>query len=395
MKIFLSYASEDRPRADAVRHALAAQDHDVFFDREDLLPGEAYDARIRDAIHRSDLFIILLTPNALDAGSYTLNEVALAQSTWSNPSGRVLPVLLDPVSFDSIPTYLKAVTLLETPGNVPAAVADAVHRLAVARRRRLMWKIAASAAALLLVSVVGWMIATSERDDVGKDGAPLVRIPAGKVIMGDGEWAPLREVYVDEFYIDQLEVTAARYDKFLRAMAGLNPPEGWDDLDLQRDGDLPVVGISWTDADAYCRWAGRRLPTEAEWERAARSDDARPFPWGEDPPTPERAVFGRDADGSYEGGLDRVGQRPAGVSAFGVHDLAGNAFEWVADWYTESFLFDDVRNPKGPENGMGRVIRGSGWREPAERMESSRRFFAPADQRLDDVGFRCASDVGR
>lgn len=393
MKIFLSYASQDRAYADAVRHALAAQDHDVFFDREDLAPGEAFDARIRDAIQRSDLFIVLLSPNTLDAGSYTLNEIALAQSKWSNPSGRVLPVLLERLPLDSIPAYLKAVTLLETPGNVPAAVTDAVYRLAFARRRRILLKIAAGVAALVVVSVAGWILATRERSNVGRDGAPLVKIPAGRVVMGDDVWAPLREVYVDEFYLDQLEITTSRYDKFLRATGALSPPDYWEEVDLKRDADLPVIGVSWTDADAYCRWIGRRLPTEAEWERAARSDDARPFPWGEQEPSQDRANFAKSATGAYAGGLDTVGAHPAGISPFGVHDLAGNVSEWVADWYAESFSVDDVRNPKGPGSGAGRVIRGSGWHDPAERLESSRRYHAPPDQRLDDLGFRCARDV--
>ena len=393
MKIFLSYASQDRVRADSVRHALAVQDHDVFFDREDLPPGEAFDARIRDAIASSDLFIVLLSPNTLDAGSYTLNEIALAQSAWSNPTGRVLPVLLEPVAFDSIPAYLKAVTLLETPGNVPAAVVDSVQRLAYARRRRMLGGIAAGFGALLAVSVIAWVLATRERAEVGKDGAPLVKIPAGRVVMGDGDWSPLREVYVDEFYLDQLEITTSRYGEFLRATGSLNPPDHWDELDLGRGGELPVVGVAWTDADAYCRWAGRRLPSEAEWERAARGDDARPYPWGETEPTEDRASFGRSAASPYDGGLDAVGKHPAGISPFGAHDLAGNVSEWVADWFAESFSVDDVRNPKGPESGAGKVIRGGGWYDPAERLQASRRFYEQREQRSDDLGFRCARDV--
>jgi formylglycine-generating enzyme required for sulfatase activity len=219
----------------------------------------------------------------------------------------------------------------------------------------------------------------------------LVRIAAGVFTMGDGEWTPQHEVYVGAFYLEQTEVTTERYAQFLRANGSLALPDDWDQVNAQLHAALPVVGVSWNDAQAYCRWAGRRLPTEAEWEKAARGD-GRLYPWGNTEPRAELATFARDAEAPYQGGLTPVGSHPAGRSANGVDDLAGNVAEWVNDWYSEGFSRDDVRDPRGPPQGTQKVIRGAGWRDPLERLPATRRFFAGAEQRADDVGFRCAKD---
>src|SRR6185295_14461945 len=112
MRIFLSYASEDRARIEPIRYALAEQGHDIFYDREDLKPGDAYDSRIRAAIERSDLFICFLTPYTIDDGSYTLNELSVVERMWPRADGRVLPVILTEVPREAIPAYLRSVTWL-------------------------------------------------------------------------------------------------------------------------------------------------------------------------------------------------------------------------------------------------------------------------------------------
>jgi hypothetical protein len=120
MRIFLSYASEDRAPADAVRLALQDDGHDVFFDREDLPPGGEFHTRIRRGIEKSDLVIFLVSPKTLDSGSYTLTEISIAEKAWPKPDDRILPVLLEHVKTQDLPPYLSSVTFLETQGNIPA-----------------------------------------------------------------------------------------------------------------------------------------------------------------------------------------------------------------------------------------------------------------------------------
>jgi formylglycine-generating enzyme required for sulfatase activity len=393
MKIFLSYASEDRATAESISLALTEQGHDVFFDRKALPAGDEFHARIRRAIETSDLFIFLASAHAIDAGSYTLNELDIAARTWRSPAGRVLPVLIDGTDVKALPSYLTSVTVLETGGNVVAMVVDAVYRLARARRRALLTKAAlAIATVAVLVSAAGvyWHMRADADEITGKDGAPAIRVPAGVFIMGDDENSPRREVYTDAFYIDKFEVTVGRYSRFLKATGSVSPPEGWDEADVQRAAELPVIGVSWNDAQAYCRWAGKRLPTEAEWEKAARGTDGRLYPWGNETPDVERTNSGNSSPKAYDGGLSPVGSHPSGSSPFGVHDMAGNAAEWVSDWYAESFPRGDTRNPHGPATGDKKVIRGGGRFDAGDRIAATRRYFASPDERLQDVGFRCA-----
>jgi formylglycine-generating enzyme required for sulfatase activity len=393
VRIFLSYASPDRALIDPVRYALAEQRHDIFFDREDLQPGEGFDSRIRRAIERCELFVCFITPNTVDAGSYTLSELAIAQRVWPHPAGHVLPVMLAPVAIEQIPAYLKSVTLLEPIGNVPASVADAVHQIARQRRRQRVRRIASWTLAILVPVALTFYWATHRPAANSKDGAPSVPIAAGVFTMGDDEFSPQREVYVSAFDIDQFEVTNARYAKFMSENGSVAPPDYWERVSPDSHGQLPVVGVSWHDANSYCRWAGKRLPTEAEWEKAARNGDARVYPWGNDEPRANLATYARTVEHAYDGGVTPVGSHASGRSLDGVHDLAGNASEWVGDWYSESFRSDDVRDPSGPTDGVDKVIRGSGWRDPAERLHSARRYHASAATRADDLGFRCAKSA--
>lgn len=395
MRVFLSYASQDREAARAIERDLTEQGHDVFFDRDDLPPGEEYHARIRSAIARSHLLVFLISPDAVDPGSYTLTEIDIAEQSWKRASGRLLPVVLRATPLESLPHFVRSVTLLEPGGNLPATVAAAVHRIETARTRRRIVRVGAAVAAVLLVSAAAWRIASRDVDTeiAGRDGAPAVLVPAGAFIMGDDEVAPRREVFVDAFYIDRFEVTTGRYAEFLRETGSVSPPDEWESLTLPAGGELPVVGVDWNDADAYCRWAGRRLPTEAEWEKAARGPDGRRYPWGDASPTLDQANYQNSSPLAYEGGLAPVGTHRAGDSPYGVSDMAGNAAEWVADWFSESFPVGDVRNPTGPDSGEKRVIRSGGRFDQADRIAAARRYWAAPETRGEDIGFRCARDV--
>ncbi|MGQ0696477.1 MAG: formylglycine-generating enzyme family protein, partial [Nitrospiraceae bacterium] len=169
----------------------------------------------------------------------------------------------------------------------------------------------------------------------GKDGAPMVLVPAGEFTMGsdngDEDESPIHRVYVNAFYIDKFEVTNGRFAKFVDAIQS-EPPWGFADKDTPvTDANRPVRWVNWMDAMSYCLWAGKRLPTEAEWEKAARGTDGRLYPWGNDPPTSAHAVFGlKEGDAET---VSLIGNRMKGQSPYGAHDLAGNLYEWVTDWY--------------------------------------------------------------
>jgi formylglycine-generating enzyme required for sulfatase activity len=392
MKIFLSYASQDIESAKAIYLALRDQGHRVFFDRAELPAGDEYHNRIRAAIEKSRLFLFLISPNAVDAGSYTLTELDIADKAES----KILPVMIEKTPIESLPASIKGITFLQPDGSLPAAVAAEVHRIASSLRRK---HIKQSLAAFVLVGIVAGVVfyalrMRSRTEIVGRDGAPAAVIPTGTFIMGDDEESPRREIFVDAFYLDRYEVTVARYAAFMKDTGNLKPPDEWETVDLKNGGDLPVVGVNWQDASGYCHWAGKRLPTEAEWEKAARGNDERKYPWGNDPPTAERARYGKPYENPvYRDGVARVGSHANDRSPFGIFDLAGNVTEWVADWFSESFPEGDVRNPKGPDSGSGKVLRGASWYEPAERLGVTKRWHANPSSRNDGIGFRCARDV--
>jgi len=230
---------------------------------------------------------------------------------------------------------------------------------------------------------------------VGKDGAPMVLIPAGEFTMGsdkgDDDEQPIHKVFLDSFYIDKFEVTNGRFAKFVETIQS-EPPWGFADKETPvTRPDQPVRWVNWMDAIGYCLWAGKRLPTEAEWEKAARGPDARVYPWGNDPPTPAHAVFGLK-EGSDT--VSAVGNRDKGRSPYGVHDLAGNLYEWTTDWYDEEFYSKNPAiNPKGPAEGTAKVQRGGSYINGAYRLRSSFRTKGDPTEHDPNVGFRCAQDV--
>jgi formylglycine-generating enzyme required for sulfatase activity len=222
------------------------------------------------------------------------------------------------------------------------------------------------------------------------DNMTLVYVPAGEFTMGSEigseDEQPSHTVYLDAFWIDQTEATNAMYAACIAA-EGCSPLAG-SPADLSANPDLPVQGAAWPEAVAYCAWAGRRLPTEAEWEKTARGTDNRLFPWGDETPTEELANFDQIHDG-----IVAVGSFPAGASPYGALDMAGNVYEWVADWYGEDYYASSpANNPTGPESGIQRVLRGGAWNNLADNLRSANRFWAfPGRNDLD--GFRCALDA--
>jgi len=244
------------------------------------------------------------------------------------------------------------------------------------------------------------LAASADRKEI--DPVPMVMIPAGEFLMGSpegqgraDEW-PQRSVYLDAFAIDQVEVTNERYMAFVTATGHRSPPNPYGTgplLSIKGIEQLPVVQTTWYDAKAYCSWAKKRLPTEAEWEKAARGTDGRLFPWGNEPATLNRANFDREWE--EEKTLYPVGSLPGGDSPYGVKDMAGNAREWVADWYEADYYKQaPVRNPQGPDKkGVVRSIRGGSWHSPVADITTTARGRGGFALQTHGTGFRCARSL--
>lgn len=225
-----------------------------------------------------------------------------------------------------------------------------------------------------------------------KDGMTLIYIPAGEFVMGSDnqdpdaaeDEKPQHKVYVDAFWIDETEVTNGMYNKCLDANVctlPILPSEAFF-----QEANQPVQGLAWTQAVDYCEFVERRLPTEAEWEKAARGTDARLFPWG------NTLILDADTanyDFLFNQFMD-VGSFPAGASPYGVMDMAGNVWEWTSDWYSEDYYVNSpYENPTGPEIGNIKSIRGGAWNTVLRAIRVTNRHWA-FPVRDDILGFRCA-----
>jgi len=241
---------------------------------------------------------------------------------------------------------------------------------------------------------------------VWKDEDEMILVPAGPFWMGSEtgrmDERPRHRVELDAYLIDAYEVTNTRYALFVEAGGYSTPslwsPSGWAWKNrlhvslpahwanpMWNEPMQPVVGVSWFEAEAFCRYVGKRLPTEAEWEKAARGDDERAFPWGNEW---DASRTNGPPDGSV---TVRVGSYPTGVSPNGVHDMAGNVWEWVVDWYeSDYYARSPERNPPGPPSGRARVLRGGAWGYSPVNLRASARYAAGPGTRSPDIGFRCA-----
>lgn len=227
----------------------------------------------------------------------------------------------------------------------------------------------------------------------------MVLVPAGEFWMGlpEGEGLddeqPRHKVFLDAYYIDKYEVTTEQYAKFLQ-LTGWEKPVNWEMVKFPDHATRAVIGVTWDDADFYCRINGRRLPTEAEWEKAARGADERKFPWGDSRPAPALALFGQMSRFSYDV-LKPVGSFPKGQGPYGAFEQAGNVSEWVQDWYDgEYYRQSPERNPPGPKEGQYKMIRGGSWSDmPVYLLAASRNSKLPPGTRNSFIGFRCAQSA--
>ena len=261
-------------------------------------------------------------------------------------------------------------------------------------------------------------VPTASKPDIGstmlsdKDGMTLVYVPAGEFTMGNKAekgvaickssglscslgWfmyqEPPHKVYLDAFWVDQTEVTNAMYAACVKT-GKCNVPDS--NKSYTRENyygnsefdNYPVIFVTWEDAKAYCAWSGRRLPTEAEWEKAARGTDERMYPWGNDPPNNDLVNYRHIR-------LDTiaVGSIPKGVSPYGTLDTSGNVWEWVNDWYEETYYsVSPASNPLGPDSGTEHVLRGGAFGSGVYNTNATFRLISKPAETYAWFGFRCA-----
>ena len=235
----------------------------------------------------------------------------------------------------------------------------------------------------------------------------VVKIPEGEFVMGSTESndeKPIHTVFLDGYYIDRFEVTNAAFTEFLTARGNTEDSRGRSLIDLEgpnvgiRQGvegfvvvsstsDRPAIEVSWYGAFEYCAWVGGRLPSEAEWEKAARGPRGRTYPWGETDPTSDLAIF--DTTGAAD-----VGSKPNGSSPYGAFDMTGNVWEWTQDWYdTEYYERSPSSNPPGPNSGSIKTARGGSWKSLISSLRTADRGRPVPDSTSDVWGFRCVREI--
>ncbi len=234
----------------------------------------------------------------------------------------------------------------------------------------------------------------------GCGSGSMVTVPAGLFRMGcsgsdsscAGDEKPVHEVFLDAFSIDKTEVTVDAYAACVSAGKCSNPTTGvYCNWEVSGRGDHPINCVDWSQAVAYCAWAGGRLPTEAEWERAARGTDGRVYPWGNEKATCQRAVMYDGGDGCGKDRTFPVGSKPRGASPSGALDMAGNVWEWVSDRYDSNYYKSSPsRNPRGPSSGSFRVKRGGSFDYVASLVRAGYRSYDAPSRRGGYLGFRCA-----
>jgi len=229
------------------------------------------------------------------------------------------------------------------------------------------------------------------------DGMVMVYVPEGNFTMGSNDFSdaqPVHTVYLNAYRIDKTDVTNAMYAQCVQAGNCQAPSPMVSQTRISYYGNsqydnYPVIYVSWNDAQAYCQWAGARLPTEAEWEKAARGTDGRIYPWGNDSPSISLL--------NYNGGVgdtSAVGIYPSGVSPYGALDMAGNVWQWVNDWYGDTYYGQSPpSNPQGPSSGTYRVLRGGSWSDNEALVRSAFRLRNDPVYADNDFGFRCTRSL--
>ena len=354
-RIFLSYASEDVEQVMEVYQRLRKDGFNPWMDKKDLIPGQDWKMVLPQAIKASAMILIFFSKISISKKGYVQREFKLALDALEDiPEGKifVIPVRLDDCS---IPTRFDPIHYCDL------FKPDGYEKLLGAIR-------------VGIADVRQSLITNTD----------MVLIPSGTFLMGMEAFLssekPLHYVKLSSYYIDKYAVSVSDYAKFVNSES-YKKPGAWD-RQLQNP-DRPVVKVDWYEANAYARWANKRLPTEAEWEYAARGGlEQAKYPWGNESPR-KRANY------SSSGPVNVNAFEPNG---YGLYNMAGNVDEWCSDWH-DSYPDSEVVNPQGPSSGTGRVVRGGSWFNRAIALRCGSRSALGPEWRTDMTGFRCVRDV--
>ncbi|MFN8466645.1 MAG: bifunctional serine/threonine-protein kinase/formylglycine-generating enzyme family protein [Caldilineaceae bacterium] len=328
------------------------------------------------------------TPTTVPTATPTATKAATATPTATQPpTATATPTAVPTATRTARPTATATTVPTATPTATDLPTATSTPRPTVTPVRQAT-ATQPPAAAILPSPTQAPVSATAGMTRINAiDGATYVFVPAGEFSMGstsgNADEQPVHPVMLDSFWIMQTEVTNGEYRRCVEAGACAAPRgDRWNDPAF---ATYPVVRVTWEDANRYAAWAGGRLPTEAEWEKAARGTNGGAYPWGDDIPDASLLNFIESSKGAPQ----PVGSYPAGASPYGVLDLAGNVEEWVADWYQPDYYSQlPADNPPGPETGVLRGLRGGSFKVDRNAVRATYRSGYPPDARLESAGFR-------
>ena len=357
-QIFISHATADSAFAHRLAADLRRDGFDIWIAPESIRSGEQWVRAINRGLEESGVMVLVLTPAAA-ASPWVEMETNVAIELERSQEAAFIPLLLEKGRY---PGLWRAYQWVMMDGEYAAGLAALRARLAmpVATTRRNFPELPE-----IERTVEPNVYTPPDRRIHEKTGIELIRVPAGPFLYGDDK----RTIELPEFWIGRAPVTNEQYKRFVDG-TGRDAPSNWSGNNPPPDKrDHPVVNVNWHDAKAFCDWAGLALPSEAQWEKAARGTDGREWPWGDDPPTEKHCNFGNNV-----GTTTAVGKYSSqGDSPYGCVDMAGTVWEWTA--------------AQAYESNRG-ILRGGSWWTDAEDCRCARHYWDNPSSRYDDYGFR-------
>jgi len=406
LSVFLCHASEDKSAVREIDHRLRQDGFEPWLDEDQLKPGQDWDFEINRALRRADAVVVCLTKESISKEGYLQKELRQALGiAEEKPDGTVfiIPVKLEPCEIPERIARWQWAAYYEPEGYDRLATALQLRAASLGlstvsgeRRPRLLrrfrgWTLTlAWSLGIFAIGVGVWGVFRAVTSQSPKPVGPTVTPPAGMVLIPAGVFVmgrdhasfpiegPAHKVSVRQFYLDRRMVSNSQYRTFVEA-AHRTPPQHWKKgFPSPSQQDLPVTWVSWTDALAYCQASGNKLPTEAEWEYAARGGEPRLYPWGDE--------FRPQLVNSLESGTSRVLAGGRNSSRFGVEDMSGNVWQWCADDF-RPYPGAKLEQPY-PEGA--KVIRGGSFRSDRDHVTTTVRNIERSYARSDAIGFRCA-----